>query len=275
MLQIVMKYYYHNSIVEIPSQDHITCQENMWRNMLFIDTFFPIQERVKFDYFFKESVLYVLYSIYVFQCMPWSWFFSLDCQFFVAASIILLIANNHPRYATVICMAFFVSSFVTTTIIRYNKRPKTSLAYEDQIAEFNSVYDQPWIRIAPFLLGMCLGYILFKTNETIRLNIFVIVTGKSKDQNGSIHFFDLTKRGITILSQSLGWIATILLLCGISFRNLFLMKSNLWMEASLSSISHTVWPMILFWIILSSVSQHQGNKKRKRLGKLNYVELNS
>lgn len=52
-----------------------------------------------------------------------------------------------------------------------------SLTYEDQIAEFNGVYDQPWIRIAPFLLGMCLGYILFKTNETIRLNIFVVVAG--------------------------------------------------------------------------------------------------
>ncbi|XP_037028727.1 nose resistant to fluoxetine protein 6-like [Bradysia coprophila] len=209
MLQIVMKYFYHNSIVEIPSQDHMTCQENMWRNMLFIDTFFPIKER----------------------CMPWSWFFSLDCQFFVAASIILLIANNHPRYATVICTAFFVSSFVTTTIVRYNKHPKISLTYEDQIAEFNSVYDQPWTRIAPFLLGMCLGYILFKTNETIRLNIFVIISG---------------------------WIASVLLVCGISFRNIFLVKSNLWIEAALSSSTHTVGPMILFWIILSSISQYQG-----------------
>lgn len=53
----------------------------------------------------------------------------------------------------------------------------SSLSHEEQIADFNSVYDQPWVRIAPFLLGMCLGYILFKTNETIRLNIFVIVTG--------------------------------------------------------------------------------------------------
>lgn len=46
MLQLIIKYFYDHSIVEIPSQDHITCQENMWKNMLFIDTFFPIHERV-------------------------------------------------------------------------------------------------------------------------------------------------------------------------------------------------------------------------------------
>lgn len=128
-----------------------------------------------------------------------------------------------------------------------------SLTYEDQIAEFNGVYDQPWIRIAPFLLGMCLGYILFKTNETIRLNIFVVVSGKffrqiSKYQNGRYKH----------PSTTTGWIASVLLVCGISFRNIFLVKSNLWIEASLSSATHTIWPMILFWIILSSISQYQG-----------------
>lgn len=55
MLQVIMKYFYHNSIAEIPSQDHITCQENMWRNMLFIDTFFPIHERVINVFFIRIS----------------------------------------------------------------------------------------------------------------------------------------------------------------------------------------------------------------------------
>lgn len=40
---------------------------------------------------------------------------------------------------------------------------------------------------------MCLGYILFKTNETIRLNIFIIVTG-----NRQI-LLKTNKRNLTVL----------------------------------------------------------------------------
>lgn len=73
MLQIIMKYFHHNSIVEIPTQDHITCQENMWRNMLFIDTFFPVHERVNFasnfrrEIFFSTKIVSVHAMVMVFQ----------------------------------------------------------------------------------------------------------------------------------------------------------------------------------------------------------------
>lgn len=76
--------------------------------------------------------------------------------------------------------------------------------------------------------------------------------------------------------MSTGWIATVLLMCGITFRSLFLLKSNLWIESSLSSITHTVWPMILFWIILTSISQHQGKwswSMRRRWGKCTSNQL--
>lgn len=46
LVQLVMKYLNAFSIIEIPSIDHLTCETNMWRNVLFIDTFYPIIERV-------------------------------------------------------------------------------------------------------------------------------------------------------------------------------------------------------------------------------------
>lgn len=45
-LQLTMKHYQSTAVLEIPSEDHATCQEHMWKNILYIDTFFPVTERV-------------------------------------------------------------------------------------------------------------------------------------------------------------------------------------------------------------------------------------
>lgn len=46
MVQLTMKHYDDYSMIEIPTMDHLTCESNMWRNVLYIDTFFPMDERV-------------------------------------------------------------------------------------------------------------------------------------------------------------------------------------------------------------------------------------
>lgn len=45
-LKISMLYYKEVSAVEIASNDHITCENNFWRNILYIDIFYPLTERV-------------------------------------------------------------------------------------------------------------------------------------------------------------------------------------------------------------------------------------
>lgn len=54
--------------------------------------------------------------------MVWSWYISLEAQLCLGASIILLLAQTHPRYASVICASFFTSSIVTSTMLRYNQQ---------------------------------------------------------------------------------------------------------------------------------------------------------
>lgn len=58
-----------------------------------------------------------------------------------------------------------------------------------------------------------------------------------------------------------GWIASGLLLIAIIFNGYFLANANPWILASISSITHTIWSMILFWVILASISQNRGNFK--------------
>lgn len=46
VLELLMKYFHDFSIIDIPSMDHVTCQTNMWRNILYIDQFYPLENRV-------------------------------------------------------------------------------------------------------------------------------------------------------------------------------------------------------------------------------------
>lgn len=137
-----MKHFNSHSIVDIPSEDHITCEESMWKNILYIDTFYPIKDRVSLiQLTIIKCLVYQLIKHFYFQCMVWSWYISLESQFCVVASIILLLAKNHPRYATIICSSFFLSSLVTTTIIRFNK--KTKIRYIVVLIEL-------YLKIKPF-----------------------------------------------------------------------------------------------------------------------------
>lgn len=61
----------------------------------------------------------------------------------------------------------------------------------------------------------------------------------------------------------LGWLACVCLLVGFALKQLFVGKLSQWLRAGLAATTHTVWSMILFWVVLASVSQHGG-----RLGRL-------
>lgn len=48
LLQFCMKHFNDFAIIDIPSLDHQTCAGNMWRNLFYIDQFYPLDERVGF-----------------------------------------------------------------------------------------------------------------------------------------------------------------------------------------------------------------------------------
>lgn len=46
LLQMLMKHFYDFSIIDIPSLDHKTCENSMWHNILYIDQFYRLEDRV-------------------------------------------------------------------------------------------------------------------------------------------------------------------------------------------------------------------------------------
>lgn len=48
VVEVSMKWFNYNSVFEPPTMDHINCPNYWWRNILYINTLFPVEEMVIF-----------------------------------------------------------------------------------------------------------------------------------------------------------------------------------------------------------------------------------
>lgn len=65
-------------------------------------------------------------------------------------------------------VVFMISSWAITGFVAFqnNHIPNT----DDPLALFDKIYDKPWTRLGPYLVGMSVGWFLFKTNCKIRMS---------------------------------------------------------------------------------------------------------
>lgn len=76
--------------------------------------------------------------------------------------------HRHFKVASSILIVFMISSWAITAMIAFqnNHNPNT----DDPLALFDKIYDKPWTRLGPYMVGMCVGWFLFKTNCKIRMS---------------------------------------------------------------------------------------------------------
>lgn len=61
-----------------------------------------------------------------------------------------------------------MSSWITTGYIAFaNSHIPSS---DDPMALFDKIYDKPWTRLGPYLIGMSAGWLLFKTDCRIKMS---------------------------------------------------------------------------------------------------------
>lgn len=206
IVEVTMKYFASNSVFEPPTMDHINCPKYWWRNILYINTLFPVQD----------------------MCMLWSWYLANDTQFYIIGAIILIVAIRHFRFAAATLAIFMISAWLTTGIIAYtnNHMPNT----DDPLALFDKIYDKPWTRLGPYLVGMSVGWILFKTNCKIKFSKFQLVTG---------------------------WILSISVLLYLLY-GLYKTELTKVAAAAYSSLSHSAWAIALAWIVIACSTGNGG-----------------
>ncbi|XP_075990168.1 uncharacterized protein LOC142985805 [Anticarsia gemmatalis] len=206
VVEVTMKWFANNSVFEPPAMDHETCPKYWWRNLLYINTLFPVDQ----------------------MCMLWSWYLSDDTQFYAVSAILLILATSHFKLSAVLTGLLFLSSLVTTGYVSWSSNHIPNA--EDPFTQFDKVYEKPWTRLGPYLVGMLTGWILFKTNLKIRMNrIWAWV----------------------------GWIVCTATLLFLIF-GLYQTELGVWSAAVYSALSHSLWAACIGWIIIACSTGHGG-----------------
>ncbi|KAI4486403.1 hypothetical protein M0804_005773 [Polistes exclamans] len=206
VVEISMKWFHYNSVFEPPTADHYNCPNYWWRNLLYINTFFPVDQ----------------------MCMPWSWYVADDTQFYIVGGVILVLAVNHFKIAATAVITLLVSSWLTTGYIALanNHMPSS----DDPLALFDKIYDKPWTRLGPYLIGMSVGYFLFKTDCKVKMSKATVV---------------------------IGWLLSFGCLLSLLY-GLYEAELSPVTSAAYSSLSHSAWALGLAWIIVACSTGYGG-----------------
>ncbi|CAG9783127.1 unnamed protein product [Diatraea saccharalis] len=127
--EVSFRYIYNQAVFDPAVPDHIICDLFWWRNLLYINNLYTQRE----------------------MCMVWSWYMANDTQFYVVGIILLLISVKNFKLATVSLFVIMVSSWGTTIYISVWHQYKAKI--QEPFEMFDPLYDKPWSRIGPYLIG--------------------------------------------------------------------------------------------------------------------------
>ncbi|XP_052900175.1 O-acyltransferase like protein [Anopheles moucheti] len=157
--EIILKWTYDRSVFTPGIIDHITCDRFWWRNIFYVNNWFPFTE----------------------MCMIWSWYLANDMQFYVIAIVLLMISSRNFRLAVGLLFLCLGGSWLLSIYFSLHYRYTYKVA--DPFESFDILYDKPWQRIGPYIVGMITGYILHRRPNAprivppLRLLLWTISTG--------------------------------------------------------------------------------------------------
>ena len=130
------------------------CRKNWWLNALYLQNFFN-----------RENM-----------CLSHTWYSAVDMQLFILTPLLLIPLYRRPRLGLIILLVTLVSSMTLTaalTIIKhlpavpYLSNVTSQEALNDY---YGIIYIKPYTRIGAYLVGMLLGFILYSTEDKVRLS---------------------------------------------------------------------------------------------------------
>lgn len=112
---------------------------------------------------------------------------SVRCQFvlcFTSSSLNLFFSL---LFSSFVCFRL-LSMLVIRLFGQWAAAAFASLEFDEHLAFYNGLYDQPWARLSPYFFGICMGYILHKTKEKLDINIVIVTCGECSSIS---HLFSL------------------------------------------------------------------------------------
>ena len=126
--------------------DYDQCGKYWWTNILYINNFHP--------------------TIPINQCYNVTWYLAIDMQFFIISPIFLLLLYHFWEIGFATIVGTMLASFAIIGTLGGIKNPNANLAQLDLINPNNfltsSIYQKPYCRISAYLIGIILGFMLYK-----------------------------------------------------------------------------------------------------------------
>ncbi|XP_031433724.1 O-acyltransferase like protein [Clupea harengus] len=122
------------------------CKKYWWSNLLLVNNLFTITD----------------------ICAPWTWYLSIDFQFYVTTPILILIYRWNKRVLVAVAIILMVvSSFLLTPgVVHFLFLTAIHRSYESY---FQYYYNKPYTRYGPYLIGILVGiYMTTKTGQFVR-----------------------------------------------------------------------------------------------------------
>ncbi|XP_067118600.1 nose resistant to fluoxetine protein 6-like [Centruroides vittatus] len=201
--------------------DNGKCKNYWWRNLLYIQNLEGISE----------------------MCMAWTWYLANDMQFYIISPIFLILLWKFPVIGFVVMYVALGISSITTGILATNENIISIYSWMDANGSdgpntkeltgnfFDDIYDKPYCRIGPYLIGIATGYALHKMNYCKSL---------------------LNK---TVLA--IGWIVAIALsssvIFGIYHTHLGVIGASVY-----NAFSRTTWSIAVAWVIFVCLAGYGG-----------------
>ena len=154
---------------------------------------------------------------------------------------------------TYITLTFYMG-YVT---VYYTMGPEQGFARHalvDRFDEMEDYYEKPWFRFQPYLIGMLLGYILFKTkNKEVKIP-HVSYQKYAYDDLGLLDF-NIEFQAFNVVMWQISFIVGMLVIFGLAN----IRKNNSYIEESWSvfeavmyrCFSKTAWSLALSWVVFS------------------------
>ena len=133
---------------DVNSDSYKSCEKYWWTNLLYINNLYP----------WKLND----------ECMGWTWYLANDMQFFVVSPLMVVLLYYSLPVGLISVSIFLMGSFAATGgIAGYyefdpsfqklgDHPPGTNTTFSDEI------YVKPYARISPYLVGIVLGYLLYR-----------------------------------------------------------------------------------------------------------------
>ncbi|XP_060080501.1 nose resistant to fluoxetine protein 6-like [Ylistrum balloti] len=191
------------------------CKDTWWTNLLYINNFVKTEK----------------------NCLSWSWYMTIDMQFFVLSPLLLVSLYFSKKIGGLIAAIFLIGVTGASGYITYqNQLPSTqySTGLSSTDDYFQMYYVKPYCRMGPYVVGVIIGYILYKTGRNYKINWVVNII-------------------IWIVMSALACV----ILYGI-YPEMSGSTTSVEVSTLYNALHRTVWGAIVCWVVFACVTGNGG-----------------